>query len=48
MRPQDGANTREKLQKCDPDLFNLVDEIYKQSKFRCVRQDQRNPPGRPR
>jgi hypothetical protein len=41
MRPQFGANTREKLQKYDPDLFSLVDEVYKQSKFRYVRYDQR-------
>src|SRR5262245_54802734 len=40
MRPQYGANTREKLQKYDPDLFALVDEVYKQSKFRYVRYDQ--------
>jgi hypothetical protein len=44
MRPQYGANTREKLEKYDPDLFMLVDEVYKQSKFRYVRYDQRNPP----
>jgi acetyl esterase/lipase len=44
MRPQYGANTREKLEKYDPDLFKLVDEVYKQSKFRYVRYDQRNPP----
>src|SRR5262245_60439645 len=44
MRPQFGANTREKLQKYDPDLFALVDEVYKQSKFRYVRYDQRKPP----
>jgi alpha-glucosidase len=37
MRPQFGANTREKLQKYDPDLFALADEVYKQSKFRYVR-----------
>jgi hypothetical protein len=43
MRPQFGANTREKLQKYDPDLFALVDEVYKQSKFRYVRYDHRNP-----
>ena len=41
MRPQFGANTREKLKKYDPDLFALVDEVYKQSKFRYVRHDQR-------
>jgi len=41
MRPQFGANTREKLKKYDPDLFSLVDEVYRQSKFRYVRYDQR-------
>jgi alpha-glucosidase len=41
MRPQFGANTREKLQKYDPDLFALVDEVYKQSKYRYVRYDKR-------
>ena len=44
MRPQYGANTREKLQKYDPDLFALVDEVYKQSKFRYVRYDKRHSP----
>ncbi len=43
MRPQFGANTREKLKEYDPDLFALVDEVYKQSKFRYVRYDQRLP-----
>jgi alpha-glucosidase len=41
MRPQFGANTREKLRKYDPGLFALVDEVYKQSKFRYVRYDRR-------
>jgi alpha-glucosidase len=41
MRPQFGANTREKLQKYDPDLFALVDEVYKKTKYRYVRYDQR-------
>jgi alpha-glucosidase len=41
MRPQFGANTREKLKEYDPDLFALVDEVYKQSKFRYRRYDQR-------
>jgi alpha-glucosidase len=41
MRPQFGANTREKLKEYDPDLFALVDEVYKQSKFRYVRYDRR-------
>ena len=44
MRPQYGANTRDKLEKYDPDLFRLVDEVYKQSKFRYVRYDKRQPP----
>jgi alpha-glucosidase len=41
MRPQFGANTREKLEKYDEGLFKLVDEVYKQSKFRYVRYDKR-------
>lgn len=41
MRPQFGANTREKLRQYDPGLFALVDEVYKQSKFRYVRFDRR-------
>jgi alpha-glucosidase len=41
MRPQFGANTREKLRAYDPDLFALVDEVYRQSKFRYVRYDRR-------
>lgn len=41
MRPQFGANTREKLKEYDPDLFALVDEVYRQSKFRYVRYDRR-------
>ena len=44
MRPQFGANTREKLQKYDEGLFRLLDEVYRQSKFRYVRYDQRSPP----
>jgi hypothetical protein len=43
MRPQYGANTREKLKEYDPGLFGLVDEVYRQSKFRYVRYDQREP-----
>src|SRR5262249_38378769 len=43
MRPQFGANTREKLREYDPRLFQLVDEVYRQSKFRYVRYDQRRP-----
>jgi alpha-glucosidase len=41
MRPEYGANTREKLEKYDEGLFKLVDEVYKQSKFRYVRYDKR-------
>jgi alpha-glucosidase len=41
MRPQFGANTREKLREYDPDLFALLDEVYKQSKFRYIRYDKR-------
>ena len=43
MRPQFGANTREKLEEYDEGLFKLVDEVYKQSKFRYVRYDRREP-----
>jgi hypothetical protein len=42
MRPQYGANTREKLQEYDADLFKLVDEVYKQSSYRYVRYDKRD------
>jgi alpha-glucosidase len=41
MRPQYGANTREKLAKYDEGLFQLVDEVYRQAKFRYVRYDRR-------
>ena len=34
---------REKLEKYDPDLFRLIDEVFRQSKFRYVRYDQRHP-----
>ncbi|MCI0642345.1 MAG: hypothetical protein L0Y72_02085 [Gemmataceae bacterium] len=37
------VNTREKLEKYDPELFQLIDEVFKQSKFRYVRYDKRNP-----
>jgi alpha-glucosidase len=43
MRPAYGANTREKLEKYDVDLYKLVDEVYKQSKYRYVRYDKRYP-----
>lgn len=32
---------REKLEKYDPELFKLIDEVFRQSKFRYVRYDQR-------
>jgi alpha-glucosidase len=41
MRPEFGANTREKLAKYDPDLFALIDETFKKSAFRYVRYDKR-------
>jgi hypothetical protein len=41
MRPQYGANTREKLEEYDNELFKLVDEVYKQSPYRYVRYDKR-------
>jgi alpha-glucosidase len=36
-------NTREKLAKYDAELFQLIDEVFKQSKFRYVRYDKREP-----
>jgi hypothetical protein len=36
------VNTREKLAKYDPEVFKLIDEVFKQSKFRYVRYDKRN------
>jgi alpha-glucosidase len=37
-------NTREKLAKADPDLFDLIDGVFKQSSYRYVRYDKRNTP----
>src|SRR5262245_31286365 len=37
------VNTREKLARYDPELFQLIDEVFKQSRFRYVRYDERNP-----
>jgi alpha-glucosidase len=34
-------NTREKLQKYDPEIFALIDDVFKQSKWRYVRYDKR-------
>lgn len=34
-------NTREKLEKYDPDLFALIDETFAKNKFRYVRYDRR-------
>jgi len=36
------VNTREKLAKYDPELFGLIDEVFRQSKFRYVRYDRRH------
>jgi len=44
MRPQFGANTREKLKEYDEGLFKLVDEVFKQSKFRYIRYADRKSP----
>jgi alpha-glucosidase len=41
------VNTREKLEKYDPDLFRLIDEAFKQPAWRYVRYDRRNPPAKP-
>jgi alpha-glucosidase len=40
------VNTREKLAKYDPELFELIDEVFKQSKWRYVRYDKRNQSGK--
>jgi alpha-glucosidase len=40
-------NTREKLAKYDPGLFELIDGVFKQSKWRYVRYDKRFPPKSP-
>jgi hypothetical protein len=40
------VNTREKLKKYDPELFKLIDEVFRQSSFRYVRYDKRNPPAK--
>jgi hypothetical protein len=34
-------NTRAKLEKYDPDLFRLIDEVFRPSSFRYVRYDRR-------
>ena len=36
-------NTRERLKKYDPEFFDLIDGVFKQSKFRYVRYDKRKP-----
>jgi hypothetical protein len=36
-------NTREKLAKYDPELCELIDEVFKQSTWRYVRYDKRKP-----
>lgn len=40
------VNTREKLKKYDPALFELIDEVFRQSTYRYVRYDKRNPPAK--
>ena len=40
-RDHNDVNTREKLDKYDPELFGIIDEAFKQSKWRYVRYDQR-------
>ncbi len=37
------CNTREKLKEYDPELFALIDEVFKQPKYRYVRYDKRHP-----
>ncbi len=34
-------NTRDKLKKYDPEFFELIDGVFKQSKFRYIRYDKR-------
>ncbi len=36
-------NTREKLERYDPELFRLIDETFCQPKYRYVRYDKRHP-----
>ncbi len=47
--PQPGnhndINTREKLEKSDPELFGLIDGVFKQNKWRYVRYDKRRASG---
>jgi alpha-glucosidase len=38
---------REKLEKYDPELFKLIDEVFQQSKFRYVRYADRQPSPKP-
>ncbi|MSQ93128.1 MAG: hypothetical protein EXR98_01080 [Gemmataceae bacterium] len=39
-------NTRVKLARYDPEVFELIDEVFKQSKWRYIRYDQRKPQNR--
>ena len=43
-RNHNDINTREKLEKSDPELFGLIDEVFKQNKWRYVRYDKRHAP----
>jgi hypothetical protein len=40
------VNTREKLAKYDPRLFDLIDETFKKPAYRYVRYDKRPPPAK--
>jgi alpha-glucosidase len=40
------VNTREKLAKYDPDLFDLIDETFAKNPWRYVRYDRRNTVGK--
>src|SRR5262245_66509 len=40
-RSHNDIDTREKLAKYDPDLFELIDEVFKKSPYRYVRYDKR-------
>jgi hypothetical protein len=37
-------DTREKLARYDPELFKLIDEVFKKPRWRYVRYDKRHPP----
>ena len=41
------VNTRDELRKYDPELFKLIDEVFKNSAWRYERYDKRHPAPRP-